>query len=90
MATKAIENISATTVVKASPGTLFTVVIVTAPISAGSINDAASIGAATNANRIDSVPVGTPTNTILSLNWPCAAGIVVNPGTGGIVSVSYS
>lgn len=80
-------NITAAAVVKASPGTLYNISVVTAGSAAGSANDCATTGAAAAANKIFSIP-----NTVGSyvLTWPCATGIVVTPGTGQVLSVAFA
>lgn len=80
-------NITAATVVKASPGTVWTVVVTTAGTTAGSVNDAATTGTAAAANLVFSIP-----NTVgaYELTFPCFTGIVVTPGTGQVLSVSFS
>lgn len=73
-------------VIKATPGRVVRVNVTTAGSAAGSLNDAATTGAAGATNLIFSIPntVGT-----YYLDWPAASGIVVTPGTGQIMSISY-
>lgn len=79
-------NISVATVVKATPGTVLRFNVVTAGTTAGTINDCATTGAAAAANAIATIPevVGP-----VALEWPCAVGIVVTPGTGQVVSILF-
>jgi hypothetical protein len=79
-------NISAATVVKASAGRLTRINVITAGSAAGTANDTTTTGGAAAANEIFSIP-----NTVGSyyLDWPCASGIVIVPGTSQVVSVSY-
>ncbi|KWN80868.1 hypothetical protein WM24_23835 [Burkholderia ubonensis] len=81
-----IYNITAAAVVKATPGRLVRINVVVAGSAAGTANDCATTGAAAAANEIAVIPntVGT-----YYLDWPCATGIVVVPGTGQTVAVSY-
>ena len=85
-------DVSALTAVKASPGTLYRVTVLTAA-TAGTfgVYDAATTGAAAATNAVLSYAAAYPAvGTVFTLEWPCANGIVVNPGTGGSVSVSYA
>lgn len=80
-------NISAATVVKATKGTLMRVSVITAGTTAGTVNDVATTGGAAVGNQIGTIPdtVGT-----YEFAWPCATGIVVVPGTGQVLAVSYN
>lgn len=85
-------DITAATVVKASPGTLYRVSVITAA-TAGTMGayDAATTGGASASSAIFSASSNWPAaGTVIELQWPCQAGIVVNPGTGGVVSVSFA
>jgi hypothetical protein len=85
-------NVSAKTVIKASPGTVFTVTVL-APATAGTfgIYDAATSGAAVAATEIIGIGASWPAaGVVFSLTFPCLAGIVVDPGTGGKVSVAFA
>jgi len=80
-------NITAAAVVKATPGTIYNVSVTTAGSAPGAVHDVATVGAAAAANLVASIP-----NTVgnYSLIFPCATGIVVTPGTGQVLSVSYN
>lgn len=80
-------NLSVATVVKASAGTLWRINVVTAGSTSGTANDCTTTGAAAAGNLICEIPntVGT-----IELQWPAATGIVIVPGTGQVVSVSYA
>lgn len=80
-------NITAATVVKAAPGRVGVVSVIVAGSAVGTVNDILTTGAVAVANQIGTIPnvVGTYT-----FNWPCAVGIVVVPGTGQTVAVSYT
>jgi hypothetical protein len=84
-------NISAPTVIKATPGRLVKIVVNTAATGGAlSAHDCATTGAAAAANQIYSVAAAWPAaGSVIPLDWPCAAGIVVDPGTGGNISVSF-
>ena len=80
-------NITAATVVKATPGTLFTISVNTAGSTTGTASDVATTGAVAAANLIAEIP---NTVGIYSLTWPCKTGIVITPGTGQVISVAYA
>lgn len=85
-------NVSAPTVVKATPGTLVRITVLTAA-TAGTFGayDAATTGSAATANAIVQYASGYPAvGSVIYLQWPCNTGIVVNPGTGGAVSVAFA
>lgn len=84
-------NIAAATVIKATPGRLVRIAVSVAPTAAALVaSDCATTGAVAAANQIVSVAFGSLTaGQVITLDWPCATGIVVNPGTGGTVSVSF-
>ena len=85
-------NVNTTRVVKATPGTVMRVVVLT-PATAGTfgIYDAATTGAIAASNSIYQVSANWPAaGTVITLEFPCQSGIVVQPGTGGAVSVSFS
>jgi hypothetical protein len=92
-ATASALNVAAAAVVKATAGRLAKVVIV-APGTVGSLtlNDCATTGTAATANEIITVGYAAlAAGQVISLDWPCATGIVVSAmTTGGQVSVSYT
>lgn len=78
----------AAVLVKGSAGRLVRLVVTSAITGSVTINDAATTGAAASSNLVYSA--ATPAvGTVVYLDWPCANGIVVTPGTAGSVSVSY-
>ena len=80
-------NITAATVVKAAPGRLIRLNVLVAGSATGTVNDCATTGAVATANEIFVIP---ETAAVYTLEWPCQVGIVVTPGTGQTVAVSYS
>jgi hypothetical protein len=80
-------DITASTVIKTGAGRVAKVSVLVAGSAAGTVNDCATTGAAAVANQIYTIPntVGTYT-----LDWPTTLGIVVVPGTGQTLAVSYS
>lgn len=83
---KSTLNITAATVVKAAPGRACKLSVIVAGSAAGTVNDVLTTGAAAAANQIAVAPntVGT-----IDLDWPCAVGIVVVPGTGQTLALSW-
>lgn len=85
-------NVNAATVVKNSAGRACKVVVIT--VATGGtfgIYDTNTTGSAATANAIYP-PITTAwpaAGTIISLDFPCKTGLVVNPGTGGVVAVSF-
>ena len=80
-------NISAASVIKATPGTIYRVNVITAGTAPGAVYDATSTTGNTIADEIAPIP---NTAGIYYLEWPCLNGIVVAPGTGQVVAVSYA
>lgn len=80
-------NISAAAVVKASAGRIAKVSVVVAGSAAGSVNNVATIGGVAAANLVAVIP---NTVGVYDIDMPCSAGIVVTPGTGQTVAVSYA
>lgn len=81
-------NVTAATVIKAIPGAVITVHILVAGSAAGAIYDSVSLAGNSVANQVCIIPnaLGPP----ISVSFPCLNGIVVAPGAGQAVSVSYS
>ena len=79
------QNITATTVVNASAGRLATVSVTTAGTTDGIIYDANDTGTTTRPIYIIGNTVG-----VVFVNLPVVYGIVVVPGSGQAVSISYS
>jgi hypothetical protein len=79
-------NITAATVVKATPGRLVRINVLVAGSTAGSANDCATTGTAAIGNQIAAIPASVGQ---VGLEWPCLVGIVVTPGTGQTLTVAY-
>ena len=79
-------NVSANTLVKAGSGRIARINVTTAGSAAGSVNDSDTVANAAAANLIFSIPnvVGS-----YSVEFPVFLGLVVKPGTGQVVSVSF-
>ena len=80
-------NVSTASVIKNSPGRVIRVSVITAGSTAGTINDCTTTGAAAATNQIGSIP--NTAGTVLYLDWPTTAGLVVVPGTGQVVAVNW-
>ena len=77
--------IAAPTVVKTSAGRVATVVVTTGGAATGLIYDAAAVGATLYPIYVIPTTVG-----VYLLNMPCNYGIVVSPGSGQVVTLSWS
>lgn len=80
-------NVSAATVIKLGIGRIVKVSVVTAGSAAGTVNDAATTGAAAAANQIATIPNAVG---VVSLDFPVNSGIVVVPGTGQVLAVCWA
>lgn len=78
-------NITAPTVVKAGPGTILSVLVQVAGSAPGSVNDVATDAPAA-ANQVAVIPNALET---MALNFPCLVGILIVPGAGQTLSVSF-
>jgi hypothetical protein len=83
----AVYNITTATVVKATPGRLVRISVIVAGSAAGTANDCATTGAAAVGNQITVIP--NTVGPMQPIDWPCATGVVVVPGTGQTLAVSY-
>lgn len=79
-------NVTALTLVHAGLGRVSKVVVLTAGSTAGKISDVATTGGVAAANLIFNIP---NTVGIYELDFPIALGLVVTPGTGQVLSISY-
>lgn len=83
-------NIATKTVIKAAPGRLCKVSVNAAGTVKFGVYDAATTAAAVTAVAIyESTAVFPAAGSLLAFDWPCATGIVIDPGTSGNVSVSF-
>lgn len=78
--------LAASAVVKATPGVVVRVSVTVAGSAPGNVYDAATLGTAAAGNLIGVIP---NTVGVYYFAWPMQTGIVVAPGTGQTVSVSY-
>jgi hypothetical protein len=84
--TRSTLNITAPTVIKTGQGACFNVSIITTPTVAGGIYDAATTGAAATANEMAPNAV-SQVGLIPLAGAQFFNGLVINPGTGGVVAV---
>ena len=86
-------NITTPTVVKTGPGIVFRIFVINDPTADGSVNDVATTGGAAVSNQICAIPInnmgGATSPYVIDVIAPFYTGLVINPGTGGVVSVSY-
>jgi len=85
--TKTFFNITANTLIKAGVGRVAKISVVVAGSGAGSVHDSATIGAAGAANELAAIPFAA--TTVLNIDMPVFNGIVVKPGTGQTLAVSF-
>ena len=86
---RSLLNITAATLITASQGMAFNISILVTPTAAGGIYDSATIAGAAQSNMIAPIAVGEIGIIHLDGIW-FYNGLVINPGTGGAVSVWYS
>jgi hypothetical protein len=79
-------NVTAATVIKNSFGRVAKISVITAGSTAGSVNDAATTGAAAVGNQLAAIPNAV---SVIDLDMPFANGLVVTPGTGQVLAVSF-
>lgn len=80
-------DITAATTVKTSPGTLLKVNVLVVGTTTGTMNDCATTGAVALANEIAAIPEAVGS---YEMDWPCATGITVVPGTGQTLTVLFA
>lgn len=81
-------NITTPTLLKGTPGTIFSVIVIAAGSIAGALYDATSVAAANAANQI--APIPTSGGPIFLFEWPCQYGIVLIPGAGQTLSAKWA
>jgi len=87
-ATSTVLDITTETLIKAGTGALFAVSVTTAGTSNGFVYDSATVGNAGTTDQI--LNFGSVIGkTDFATGFPYKNGLVVNPGTGQVVSVAY-
>lgn len=88
------KNITASTLLKSGSGRVAAVIVIVSGSGDGAIYDAVSTATASSVNKIwtihKSATVVDETSTPVVLNLPFKDGLVITPGTGMTVIVSYS
>lgn len=83
--------ISASTAVLSQPGRLVNVIVTTTGSAATKIYDATSVATISDTtNLICVIPTTDVAGTVKQINCPLLYGLVVVPGTGMVVTVTYS
>jgi hypothetical protein len=83
--TRTFFNITANTLVKATPGRVAKISVIVAG-AAGSVHDAATIGAAGATNNLGVIPAVIG---LYTFDMHVSNGIVVKPGAGQTLAISY-
>jgi len=78
-------NITAATVLKATPGVLISVSVIVAGSAVGGVFDTTTT---TPANQFGVVPIAVTTEPLV-YEWRCLNGIMIVPPTGGTVAVLF-
>ena len=91
---KSALNITTITLVKAGPGGVFGISVLSGTAIGGTVNDCTGTGAAAASNQVAAIPAGAnvagaPTQ-MLPVPLFCLNGIVVVPPAGGAVSVFFA
>ena len=79
-------NITEPTQIKTGAGVVYRVYVNTAGTVAGGVYDMAEGGTAGADNLIKAIPI---TAGVVEIIAPYYSGLYIDPGTGGVVSVSY-
>lgn len=82
-------NITAATVVKATPGVVVSIAVVATSTTVGAIYDATSTSGNTAANQVGVIPAVTGGGNYV-IGALCASGIVIAPGSGQTVAVFFT
>jgi hypothetical protein len=83
-------NITAATNVKTTPGRVYRVIVNNTSAASGVSTIIDSTGTSvTAAATILVIPAAAAAGTTYLIDWPCAVGISVVPGSGAIISIAY-
>lgn len=82
-------NITVPTVIKATPGTLLGIQVIVAGSAPGTANNCATSAAAAAGNEVAGIPNAVGAVSLPNSGIPCDGGIVVVPGTGQTIAVSF-
>lgn len=84
--TKTFLNIAANTLVKTGTGRVAKISVIATSSTAGSLHDSATIAGAATSNALAIIPA---TVGVYNIDIPAFNGIVLKPGTGQTVVISY-
>ncbi|MGC9216176.1 hypothetical protein [Acidithiobacillus sp.] len=82
-------NITEPTLIFLGEGLIFKVSIIVTPTAAGGVYDSATVAGAAQSNQLAAIPAGT-LGFLDFQGSPFFTGLVVNPGTGGVLTVFCS
>jgi hypothetical protein len=82
-------DVTAATVIFTGKGRVAKVSVIVAGSAAGTVNDCATTGAAAVANQLATIP-DTAGGGVYDIDMPVATGLVVVPGTGQTLAVSFT
>jgi len=80
-------GLSATTLLAARGGRLYSINVTTAGSTPGAVYDSSTIAGVSASNLIANIPATAAT---ISLNWPFVNGLVYVPGSSQVASISYT
>jgi hypothetical protein len=80
------KDITAATALKTSAGRVAKVSVLVVGTSTGSVNDCATTGAVALANQVAVIPEAVG---VYDIDMPTSAGIVITPGAGQTLAVSW-
>lgn len=83
-----VYNITVATVIKATAGVVGKISCIVAGSTTGTLNDCATTGAVATSNEIAIIPLAVTTSPLL-YDWTTSTGIVVVPGTGQTLAVTF-
>lgn len=81
-------DITAATVIKTTAGRVYTVAVLVAGTTTGSVYDSNSLSGNTVANQVGTIP--DVVGQVPFYGFPVSNGIVIVPGTGQTLAVSWS
>lgn len=83
-------NITAATIVDTGAGRVARISVIAAGSTAGAVYDSNSTTGNTAANQIAVIPANQAAGSIITIDFPYSSGLVVVPGTGGNLGVSFT
>ncbi len=82
-------NITVPTVIKAARGTLLGIQVIVDGSAPGTANNCAATADAAAGNEVSAIPNAIGAVSLPNSGIPCVDGIVVVPGTGQTIAVSF-